>query len=217
MKHARILRVAISAWLAFLSPTALAQTVVVTYDLADVWLLPDISHPWESAQQMTGTFQWTYQEGDFGNGSGQFVDLFIPWYGTDHQALNINIDVTSAEFTLPGNFHDRGLDLTLFFIQPLSPDQPSVIDTARSMFDIQQGISHKGHVISGSIVPNPVLCPADLDGDGQGDLADFSFFAGCMSGPGQPVAPGCESADMDGDGDADRVDFAAFQAAYGCP
>jgi hypothetical protein len=213
----RNLRVAIFACLACVSTAALAETVVVTYFLDDVWLLPEISHPWEDAQRMTGTFQWTYEEGDFENGSGQFIELYIPWYGTDHEALNINIDVTSTEFTLPGNFHDLGLDLTLFLIGSLLPDQPAPIDTTRSMFDIQRGISHKGHVASGRVVPRVYICPADFNGDGLGDLADFAFFAGCMSGPGLPVAVGCEPADIGGDGDADMVDFATFQEAFTCP
>ena len=61
-----------------------------------------------------------------------------------------------------------------------------------------------------------VPCAGDLDVDGQSDLADFAFFAGCMSGPGQPVSPGCEPTDMDGDGDADMDDFRLFQVAFGC-
>lgn len=60
------------------------------------------------------------------------------------------------------------------------------------------------------------MCPADLDGDGQSDLVDFTLFVDCMSGSGQPVAPGCEPADLDGDDDADAADFAIFQAAFGC-
>ena len=60
-------------------------------------------------------------------------------------------------------------------------------------------------------------CPADLDGDGQGDLDDLAFLVGCMSGPGQSYESGCEAADIDGDGDVDMTDFAMFQAAFGCP
>jgi hypothetical protein len=65
----------------------------------------------------------------------------------------------------------------------------------------------------------PVPCSADLNGDGQTDLGDFAFFFGCVTGPGQPVAPGCEPADMDGDGDVDMDDFGLFQIVFGggCP
>lgn len=145
------------ALLVCLGSTVSAQTTTVTYDLDNVWLLPDLSHPWEGEQQMTGSFQWTYLPGDFENGSGQMIDLYVPWYGTDFQALEIIFDLTSLEFVLPGSYHDLGLDLTLFLLQPLSTDQPVVIDTDRSIFEIQQGISRRGHVISGSIVPRTGL------------------------------------------------------------
>ncbi|MFQ5414321.1 MAG: hypothetical protein ACE5E6_07660 [Phycisphaerae bacterium] len=217
MKHVGILRVAISTWLAVVSPGTLAQTTVVTYVLDDVWLLPDISHPSAPAQQMTGSFDWTYEAGDFENGSGQFLDLHFPWYNPSMDDLNINIDLTSIEFSLVGNFHDLGLDVTLFLIDPLSPAQASAIDTAISVFEIQNGISYQGHAVSGSVVPISGGCTVDLTGDGQSDLADFSYFAGCMSGPAQPVDAACQAADIDGDGDADMADFTAFQLAFGCP
>lgn len=200
----------VSAGPACVSPAAFAQTVVVAYDLDDVWLLPDINHPWESAQQMTGAFQWTYQEGDFENGAGQFTDLFIPWYGTDYQALNINIDVTSTEFTLPGNFHDLGLDLTLFLVEPLLPDQLAPLDTTRSMFDIQQGISHKGHVISGSIVPRLDSCLGDADGDRDVDLSDLALVLSQFGMFGTGL-----NGDVDNDGDVDVSDLAILLANFG--
>lgn len=62
-----------------------------------------------------------------------------------------------------------------------------------------------------------VSCPADLNGDGSGDLADLALLAGCMAGDSVPAEPACEMADLDGDGDVDLADFAAFQRAYGCP
>ncbi len=147
-----------------------AQSATVTYVLEDIWLLPDLSHPLAAARQMTGSFEWIYEEGDFENGSGQFADLFIPWYNPDIGDLNINIDLGSIEFTLPGNFHDLGVDLTLFLVDSFRPDQAVAVDTARSMFDIQQGISYKGHAVSGSIVP---VHPGDFDYDGDVDGADF--------------------------------------------
>ncbi len=45
---------------------------------------------------------------------------------------------------------------------------------------------------------------------------NFSHFAGCMSGPGQPLAPACEPADIDADNDVDMADFAAVQSISGC-
>ncbi len=125
-----------------------ASAKVVTYRLNNVHLLPGSGQ----SQQMTGSFEWIYEEGDFENGSGRFIELDIPWYSSDLDSLNINIDLRSIEFVLPGNYHDLGLDITLFLLEPLSPDQPVSIDTARSKFEIQHGIIYMGSVMSGSIV-----------------------------------------------------------------
>ncbi len=63
--------------------------------------------------------------------------------------------------------------------------------------------------------------PADLDGNGHVDLADFTIFARCCGGP-YVVAPppSCylsdfNSADLDADDDVDLDDFAAFQTCFG--
>lgn len=135
------------------SPGLTAQTTTVTYELEDVWLLPDITHPRESERQMTGSFEWTYTVGDFENGTGRFLDYSIPWWSANLPPLDATIEAGSIEFVMIGNYHDLGLDLTLHLAQPLSPDQPSPIDTVRSSFDIEVGVSRKGHVIRGRVVP----------------------------------------------------------------
>ncbi|MCK4341214.1 MAG: hypothetical protein KAY37_05760 [Phycisphaerae bacterium] len=72
--------------------------------------------------------------------------------------------------------------------------------------------------------------PGDWDEDGDVDLDDFAQLAPCMTGPGIPVAPGCEVFDFgpDGDliipgcpvldclpdGDVDLDDFAVFQQVF---
>ncbi len=150
--------------------TASAQPKTVTYDLDNVWLDPDISHTWENPRQLTGSFVWSYETGDFENGSGVFTSLQIPWYDPGLSELESTIDLTSIEITFPGNLHDIGIDITLFLIDPLSPDQSSDIDLVRSKFDIQNGVSYQGHVISGAIVPlNPAMnlevsgtCPSNV-------------------------------------------------------
>lgn len=98
-----------------------AQTAKLRYTLEDVWLLPDVSHPWLGPQQMTGSFEWAYTVGDFENGSGQFLDLYIPWYGSNFSGLTIVVDLDSIEFVLPGNWHGLGVDLTLFLLTNLDP------------------------------------------------------------------------------------------------
>ncbi|KAA3611931.1 MAG: hypothetical protein DWQ01_07565 [Planctomycetota bacterium] len=131
---------------------AVAQTQTATYVLDNVWLDPDQTHPWESPQQMTGTFEWTYTVGDFENGSGQFTELYIPWYGSDISGLTITIAPAEIEFDMIGNYHDRGLSMTLFLVTPFGPGQSADVDTVRSKFDIEQNsVSRKGSVISGTV------------------------------------------------------------------
>ncbi|UCF34760.1 MAG: FG-GAP repeat protein [Phycisphaerales bacterium] len=64
------------------------------------------------------------------------------------------------------------------------------------------------------------FAPGDLDGDGDSDLADFTMFGTCLSGPGVDAPPGgCEqaqfeAADLGCDDDVDIADFAAFQEVF---
>ena len=60
----------------------------------------------------------------------------------------------------------------------------------------------------------------DYDCDQTVDLADFSSWQACMTGPSTadtavPHAPGCEGFDFDGDGDVDLLDFGGFQRIVG--
>ncbi len=197
-----ILRTAACAVLAGIGGLAAAQTNTVRFTLEDVWLLPDISHPRDPARQMTGTFEWTYEQGDFENGSGAFTELFIPWWIDDYSEVNANIELTSIEFTLGGNYHDLGLDISLFLLDPLSPDQPAAVDAARSRFDIQRGISYQGHAITGVVVPDGA-CSADIDGNGVLDADDFFGYLDLF-------AAGDPRADVTGDGVIDADDFFAY-------
>ena len=56
---------------------------------------------------------------------------------------------------------------------------------------------------------------ADLNHDGQVDLADFDIFADCMAGPDVISEPACTGADFDVDNDVDLGDFGIFQRAFG--
>ena len=63
----------------------------------------------------------------------------------------------------------------------------------------------------GSVAPSPL---AALDTNGEPYAVEshgIGFIAGCFSGPGEPVAPGCGSADLDRDGDVDLIDFGSYQ------
>ncbi len=111
---------------------------------------------------MTGVFSWSYAPGDFQNGIGQFLTLDIPFTAHDQTDLTIVFDITkSIEFTLPGNFHDDGVDITLFLLQPLTPTTGADLDLTRSVYDIGGNGFHAGSFVSGSIQPTQA---AAIDG-----------------------------------------------------
>ena len=59
------------------------------------------------------------------------------------------------------------------------------------------------------------LDPADLDGDGDVDDADYALFFAAFSGPGVPT--GNPNADLDNDNDVDDADFGLAFAAFTGP
>ncbi len=57
--------------------------------------------------------------------------------------------------------------------------------------------------------------PGDGDGDGDVDLADYSIYVDCHTGPdGDGVSGECEALDFDGDNDVDLGDLGAFQLVF---
>lgn len=171
------------AWLLAAS-TASGQSMTETFVFGDMWLLPDTSHPGSNPHQMTGTFEWTYDVGQFENGTARLVEASIPWWGSDISALQVTFDLNQVEVTFPGNFHGLGLDISLRFLTDLAPGQVAEFDPVRSRFDIEVGISHKGHVILG---------------DASGVLNEALFCAGdgtataCPCGNNGQVVGGCSN------------------------
>jgi len=161
---------------------------------------------------MTGVVEWTYHVGDFENGTGEWTEANIPWWGSDLSLLDILVEPGAIEFTLPGKFHDLGFDMTLRLLQPLSPGVPSDLDPTLSMFEIQVGVSHSGHVVSGRLVPMMDVCVADLDGDGVVSGADLAVLLGFW-GECAACAP-----DLNGDDVVNGADLALLLGAWGvCP
>lgn len=193
-----------------LSTVVFGQTTVATFTLEDVWFEAPL--PNFDPEQMTGTFEWTYDVGDFENGSGVFTEVSIPWYGSAISTMNITVETTSIEFSFNGNQHGFGMDVTLFLLEPLSADQPAAIDTVRSSYQIENGTTLEGGVISGSIDPIMGVCQADLNGDGVLNFFDVSAFLGAF-------AVGDQSSDLNGDGMFNFFDISAFLSAFGdgCP
>ena len=118
----------------------------VTYTLENVIL--------DDSTQMTGSFLWTYDTGNFENGAGQFTSLDIPHTSHDHTDLDASIDVTqSIEITLPTSTHDDGVDIALDLNQPLTPTTSALINLVTSKYEIGGNGFHDGLFLSGRISP----------------------------------------------------------------
>ncbi len=71
---------------------------------------------------------------------------------------------------------------------------------------------------AGNYVAFGTTVAADVDGDSDVDLTDFTAFQRCFNGPNQPPAQAnCAGADSDGDSDVDLTDFTAFQRCFNGP
>jgi hypothetical protein len=134
------------------------HAAIVIYTLENV-ILAD-------GEQITGMFDWTYSVDDFEGGDGVFTALEIPWLpgGTapplEQEGMVLTIENNQIEISLDGNFHDYGLDISLKFVQSLSPTQSSLIDLSTSFYECC-GNGFKDQLFqSGSISPIPQ--PANL-------------------------------------------------------
>ncbi len=131
-----------------------ATAATVNYTLDNIWQ--------DNGQQLTGSFDWTYTEGDFENGEGLFTELYIPGHGTDIDALTINFDMKkSIDFSLTANIHGGGVNVSLFLLAPLTATTSALIDTSRSSYEIEAGLQ-RGGFVSGSIAPIVVPLPASF-------------------------------------------------------
>ena len=157
-----IARAALFSWLAAAMSVGSAQAATVSYILEDVFLV--------DGMQLTGAFDWTYTTGDFEGGSGLFSALEIPWRpgGTapplEDAGMVLTIENNQIEISLDGNVHDYGLDISLKFVQPLSPTQPSLINLTTSFYECCGNGFKDQPFVSGSItsVASPVPIPSAL-------------------------------------------------------
>ena len=147
-----------------------AQADQINYTLDNVRLVDNT--------KMLGAFSWTFDVDDFEGGEGVFTTLEIPWRpsGTapplEEPGMVLTIESNQIEISLDGNFHDWGLDISLKFVQPLSPTQSSLIDPNTSSFDCCGNGFKKQDFKSGRIIPSTFLV-GDFDIDGDTDGADF--------------------------------------------
>jgi len=148
----------------------LAQADLVNYTLDNVRLADNT--------QMLGTFSWTYNAGDFEGGVGVFTTLEVPWSPggslppLEEPGMVLTIENNQIEISLDGNFHDYGLDISLKFVESLSPTQSSLIDLSTSFFECCGNGFKDQPFQSGRIIPSPFLV-GDFDVDGDTDGTDF--------------------------------------------
>lgn len=70
-------------------------------------------------------------------------------------------------------------------------------------------------MITGTLNLQP-FATGDFNGDGLVDLADYTQFAGCLTGDGGgPPTPECAPGDLDGDDDVDLLDYGRLQDRFG--
>ena len=111
--------------------------------------------------EITGTFDWTYNDGEFEGGNGTFTALEIPYtiYSFSDGNLNTVIEANSIEISGNGNYHDVGLDIKLKFpSQPFTPNQSTSIDLGLSFFECCGNGFKDQPFRSGSITPT-ILVP----------------------------------------------------------
>jgi hypothetical protein len=159
LKRLKMMVAALFICLAALMFATPAPATTVTYTLDNVFL--------DATNQMTGTFEWTYAEGDFENGAGVFSELFIPFTSHTLADLNVTFDINkSIEFTLIDNLDSDGIDISLVFVNPLTPPQSTLLNLeffGGSKYSIG-GTGTNNLFISGGISPVvvPVPVPAAM-------------------------------------------------------
>ncbi len=135
----------------YLAPIANVNASIVSYTLDNIFL--------GTTTQMTGIFDWDYTPGDFENGTGTFKELSIPGTSKTIKDLNISFDIgKSIEFSLIQNLDNDGLDISLVFVNALTPTQSTLLDLTQSKWSL--GATSTNHSftkggISLTVIPIP--------------------------------------------------------------
>ncbi|MBT3202352.1 MAG: PEP-CTERM sorting domain-containing protein [Phycisphaerales bacterium] len=159
--------------------------------------------------RLTGEFSWTFGE-EFEDGEGIFTSLSVPFTAHGLTDLETTIDIGgSIEITFPGNFHDDGVDVTLFFIHPLTAITTASVDLGRSKYDIGGNGFHAGGFLNG-LISQTDHTPGDTNGDHSVDSQDLANLLGQFA-----QRPGAENGDLNGDSWVDLEDFAIMRANFG--
>lgn len=140
--------------------------------------------------------------------------------------------------TTPGGLHDQvnhsGLaELGGSLDIQLANSYEPALDTHFDILTYAAGTGNFTAVFGMGIAPGKVFRPdatfdrmtlvvaeplaQDQDEDGDADLADFSEFAPCVSGPSVPPSVVCATNDYDLDANVDLLDFSIFQRRFSGP
>jgi hypothetical protein len=163
-------------------------------------------------------------DGD-GNGVADICEEFgACCFGPDGLAC-LEATLTECDQGLMGQWHGPGTDCSDFDGNGIadacdSPPEACCLPNGFCEDETPAACAAAGGVPQGpttecATTTCPGLCWADLDDDGDTDLADYSIFAQAITGPG--TATGNPAADQDGDSDCDLMDFAAWTIGYPCP
>ncbi|MEP0845762.1 MAG: beta-propeller fold lactonase family protein [Phycisphaerae bacterium] len=148
-------------------------------------------------------------------------------HGTDATVRSFALDGETGVLTYTGNSFDVGLqgslgDAVVLDELLLVTDNTTATDGIKGLYAFtihaNGSFTSNGPIVdTGSSVPQEIAvwspaapCPADLDGDGDIDLADLSELLTHFGGAGTP-----EQGDLDGDGDVDLADLSALLEVYG--
>ncbi len=133
------------------------------------------------------------------------------------------IVAATGEGTLLYRWQKNGLDLTDggHYSGAATPTLTVFPAGDADQGDYRCAVTSAGGVTNSNSAPLSLLptAPADLDGDCDADLADFSLFQACFNGPNRAPSGRCTTpaADFDLDGDVDLSDFSLFQACFNGP
>jgi len=122
----------------------------------------------DALTQMTGIFSWTYEPGNFENGDGQFISLFIPNSAHNQDDLIATIEPSQIEITFDGNVHGDGVDIKLVLEPELMLNSTSLIktNTTESKYSIGGDGFYDGYFLSGSIAPTNATLSMSADPSG---------------------------------------------------
>jgi hypothetical protein len=112
-------------------------------------------------QIVQGQFTWTYNPGDFANGSGKLDFIGLPFTIFSLNEVTTTVDVNGITGTLPGNtnWQNTSFDFNLPFDTPLTgPGSISTITSGSYDFTGQTSFYQGefiGSIIGGQVIPVP--------------------------------------------------------------